>query len=131
MVRFLADGTTPNPAYREFTFGLRRRTTETGPRVSNYNSQVFDFRAGVRGNITDSIQFDIFDRRTCRRSFCRLPRKQANRLPLKRQIEVGTWKQREVKELGLTIPQSDFIFYGREEAGEGIVVDDGEVLHAR
>ena len=57
--KFLADGTTPNPAYREFTFGLRRRTTETGPRVSNYNSQVFDFRAGVRGNITDAIQFDV------------------------------------------------------------------------
>lgn len=48
-----------DPNYRTFTFGLRRRTTETGPRVSNYNSQVFDFRAGVRGNITDSIQFDI------------------------------------------------------------------------
>lgn len=48
-----------DPNYRAFTFGLRRRTTETGPRVSNYNSQVFDFRAGVRGNITDAIQFDV------------------------------------------------------------------------
>ena len=48
-----------DPNYRTFTFGLRRRTTETGPRVSNYNSQVFDFRAGVRGNITDAIQFDV------------------------------------------------------------------------
>ncbi len=48
-----------DPNYRAFTFGLRRRTTETGPRISNYNSQVFDFRAGVRGNITDAIQFDV------------------------------------------------------------------------
>ncbi|MDP3906322.1 TonB-dependent receptor domain-containing protein [Novosphingobium sp.] len=48
-----------DPNYRAFTFGLRRRTTEVGPRVSNYNSQVFDFRAGVRGNITDAIQFDV------------------------------------------------------------------------
>lgn len=48
-----------DPNYRTFTFGLRRRTTETGPRISNYNSQVFDFRAGVRGNITDAIQFDV------------------------------------------------------------------------
>ncbi|GGZ86644.1 TonB-dependent receptor domain-containing protein [Novosphingobium arvoryzae] len=56
--KFLANGAA-NPDYREFTFGLRRRTTETGPRISNYNSQVFDFRAGVRGNITDAIQFDV------------------------------------------------------------------------
>ncbi len=48
-----------DPNYRTFTFGLRRRTTEVGPRISNYNSQVFDFRAGVRGDITDSIHFDV------------------------------------------------------------------------
>lgn len=48
-----------DPNYRAFTMGLRLRTVEVGPRVSNYNSQVFDFRAGVRGNITDAIQFDV------------------------------------------------------------------------
>ena len=44
----------------EFTVGLRRRTPEVGPRVSSYNTQMFDFKAGVRGDITDSIGFDAF-----------------------------------------------------------------------
>lgn len=48
-----------DPNYRTFTFGLRRRTTEVGPRISSYNSQVFDFRTGVRGNITDTLHFDV------------------------------------------------------------------------
>ena len=46
--------------FQEFTVGLRRRTPEVGPRVSSYNSQVFDFKAGVRGDITNSIGFDAF-----------------------------------------------------------------------
>jgi iron complex outermembrane receptor protein len=49
-----------DPNYREFTFGLRRRTPEAGPRVSDYNTQIFDFRAGIRGSITDNIGFDLF-----------------------------------------------------------------------
>lgn len=48
-----------DPNYRNFTFGLRRRTTEVGPRVSDYHTQIFDFRAGVRGDITSNIGFDI------------------------------------------------------------------------
>jgi outer membrane receptor protein involved in Fe transport len=48
-----------DPNYRTFTFGLRRRTTEVGPRISSYNSQVFDFRAGVRGDITETLHFDV------------------------------------------------------------------------
>ncbi len=55
-----AAATSPtDPNYRTFTFGLRRRTTEVGPRISSYNTQVFDFRAGLRGDITDSIHFDV------------------------------------------------------------------------
>ena len=55
-----ATATNPNdPNYRTFTFGLRRRTTEVGPRISDYNTQIFDFRAGVRGDITSSIGFDV------------------------------------------------------------------------
>jgi iron complex outermembrane receptor protein len=52
--------TPSDPNYREFTFGLRRRTPEVGPRISDYNSQLFDFRAGIRGDITSNIGFDVF-----------------------------------------------------------------------
>ena len=47
-------------AYRTSTFGLYRRTVEAGPRSSNYTTNMFDFRAGIRGDITDSIGFDVF-----------------------------------------------------------------------
>lgn len=50
---------TSDPNYRTFNFGLRWRAVEVGPRNSDYNSQVFDMRAGIRGNITDNIQFDV------------------------------------------------------------------------
>jgi len=49
-----------NAAYRTFTFNVARRTEEVGPRLSSYNTQIFDFRAGVRGDITSSITFDVF-----------------------------------------------------------------------
>lgn len=48
-----------DPNYRTFNFGLRWRAVEVGPRNSDYNTQVFDMRAGIRGNITDNIQFDV------------------------------------------------------------------------
>ena len=51
---------TTDPAYRQFAVGLRRRTPEVGPRNSSFNTQVFDFKAGVRGDITDKIGFDVF-----------------------------------------------------------------------
>lgn len=49
-----------DPNYRTVTATLRRRTTEVGPRISDYVTKVFDFRAGVRGDITDKIGFDAF-----------------------------------------------------------------------
>jgi outer membrane receptor protein involved in Fe transport len=49
-----------DPAYREVTTQLSRRATEVGPRISNYVTQVFDYRLGVRGGITDSISWDLF-----------------------------------------------------------------------
>ena len=56
-----ATALTPSrPDFRQFTVGLRRRTPEVGPRISSYNTQMFDFKAGVRGDITDSIGFDAF-----------------------------------------------------------------------
>ncbi|MFN3452825.1 MAG: TonB-dependent receptor plug domain-containing protein, partial [Sphingorhabdus sp.] len=48
-----------DPAYREVTATLARRTTEVGPRISNYQTTIFDYRIGARGGITDSIDWDI------------------------------------------------------------------------
>jgi iron complex outermembrane receptor protein len=45
--------------YREVTATLSRRTTEVGPRISNYQTTVFDYRIGARGGITDSIDWDL------------------------------------------------------------------------
>jgi outer membrane receptor protein involved in Fe transport len=47
-------------AYRQVTVSLSRRATEVGPRVSTYVTQIFDYRLGLRGNITDSISYDVF-----------------------------------------------------------------------
>ena len=60
MRRRRAATTTTDPNYRQFTVGLRRRTPEVGPRNSSFATQVFDFKAGVRGDITDNIGFDVF-----------------------------------------------------------------------
>ena len=49
-----------DPNYRTDTFGLRRRTPEVGPRISDYQTQMFDFRVGLRGDITDKIGFDVY-----------------------------------------------------------------------
>ncbi|MCA1661560.1 MAG: TonB-dependent receptor [Novosphingobium sp.] len=38
---------------------LFRRSVEAGPRISNYISNVFDYRVGARGPITDTIDWDI------------------------------------------------------------------------
>ncbi len=38
---------------------LSRRAVEVGPRISRFVSTVFDLQAGVRGGITDSIDYDI------------------------------------------------------------------------
>jgi iron complex outermembrane recepter protein len=37
-----------------------RRTVELGPRVSEFQTDIFDYRAGLRGNITSSINYDIY-----------------------------------------------------------------------
>jgi iron complex outermembrane receptor protein len=48
-----------DPNYRTFTTNLSRRTTETGSRISDYRTTIFDYRAGIRGDITDTINFDV------------------------------------------------------------------------
>ena len=38
---------------------LNRRTTEVGPRLSNFTTNIFDTRVGVRGPLTSTIDWDI------------------------------------------------------------------------
>ncbi len=45
--------------YRTITSNVRRRTTELGPRTAEYVTQIFDVRVGVRGAITDTLNYDI------------------------------------------------------------------------
>jgi iron complex outermembrane recepter protein len=37
-----------------------RRTTEVGPRISEYTTNFFDVKTGVRVGLTDSLEFDVF-----------------------------------------------------------------------
>jgi iron complex outermembrane recepter protein len=55
-----ATGTFSNGTYLQFPTQVSRRTTELGPRISTFNTTIFDYRLGVRGSITDSINFDVF-----------------------------------------------------------------------
>jgi iron complex outermembrane recepter protein len=48
-----------DPNYREVTVTLNRRTPEVGPRISNYQTTIFDYRLGLRGAISDSIDWDV------------------------------------------------------------------------
>lgn len=49
-----------DPNYRVVTTNLSRRFVEGGPRVSEYTTQIFDYRIGFRGGITDNINWDVF-----------------------------------------------------------------------
>jgi outer membrane receptor protein involved in Fe transport len=56
-----AAATSPtDPNYVQFTTQLRRRTVEAGPRLGNFTTRVFDVRAGLRGAITDHINWDVW-----------------------------------------------------------------------
>jgi iron complex outermembrane receptor protein len=48
-----------DPNYRTVTATLSRRSVEAGPRITDYNTQVFDLRAGVRGAINSHINWDV------------------------------------------------------------------------
>ena len=50
---------TTDPNYRTVTVNLSRRTTELGPRIDSFSTNIFDYRVGFRGNITDSINWDL------------------------------------------------------------------------
>ncbi len=51
---------TPGDAdYRQVSTVVSRRNVEGGPRVSTYDTTFFDYRAGVRGAITSTIDYDL------------------------------------------------------------------------
>ncbi|XHS03218.1 TonB-dependent receptor [Sphingomonas sp. DBB INV C78] len=53
--------TDPNdPAYRTFTSNIFRRFVEGGPRRTVFTTTFFQQKIGVRGNITDSISYDVY-----------------------------------------------------------------------
>ena len=48
-----------DPNFRTITTTVSRRTTEVGPRISNFSTTIFDYRGGVKVGITDSIKLDV------------------------------------------------------------------------
>ena len=48
-----------DPRYRTVAPNLQRRTTELGPRISEFTTTLFDYRAGLKGAITDSVDYDV------------------------------------------------------------------------
>ncbi|PCD03163.1 TonB-dependent receptor [Sphingomonas spermidinifaciens] len=49
-----------DPAFDTFNYATFRRFVEAGPRLSEYTTTMFQYKAGVRGDITSNIGFDIF-----------------------------------------------------------------------
>lgn len=55
-----ATATSPtDPNFRAFTTTIGRRFTEAGPRLSDFTTNIFDYRAGFRIGVTDSIKLDV------------------------------------------------------------------------
>ena len=60
--RCLASASITDPSAAGYTvIGIEtlRRTPDVGPRISEFTTTVFDYRAGIRGDITDTIHFDL------------------------------------------------------------------------
>ncbi len=54
----LPDGTA-NPDYVQFGTQVRRRTPEAGSRTSDFTTTLFNLVGGLRGNVTDNIQWEV------------------------------------------------------------------------
>jgi iron complex outermembrane receptor protein len=48
-----------DPNFRYFTVATNRRTTEVGPRISEFVTTFFDYRAGVKLHLTDKLTLDV------------------------------------------------------------------------
>ena len=56
-----ATATSPtDPNFKTVTTTVSRRTTEVGPRLSEFTTTVFDYKAGVRGKITEHLDYDVY-----------------------------------------------------------------------
>ena len=42
------------------TTNVKRRTTELGNRISRFETDIFDYHLGVRGDITNHVKFDVY-----------------------------------------------------------------------
>ena len=49
-----------DPNFRTVSTTVRRRTPEVGPRISEYTTTIFDYKVGVRGKITDHLDYDVY-----------------------------------------------------------------------
>ena len=49
-----------DPAYGTFLTSVNRRFVESGLREKEFETSMFQFRAGMRGSITDRVNFDLF-----------------------------------------------------------------------
>ncbi len=49
-----------DPNFRTFTAAISRRFVEAGPRFSDYTTTLFQYKAGVRGDITPNFGYDLF-----------------------------------------------------------------------
>lgn len=55
-----ATATNPtDPNFRTITTNLSRRTTEVGPRISNYQTTIFDYRAGLKVHLSEGLTLDV------------------------------------------------------------------------
>lgn len=56
-----AAATNPNdPNFRTFRSQVRRRFIEAGTRDNEYTTTLFQLKTGIRGDITDTLRFDLF-----------------------------------------------------------------------
>ena len=49
-----------DPNFRTVTTTVSRRTTEVGPRLSDFVTTVFDYKAGIRGKINEHLSYDLY-----------------------------------------------------------------------
>ncbi len=49
-----------DPNFKTVTTNVSRRATELGPRISDFTTTVFDYKAGVRGKISDHLDYDVY-----------------------------------------------------------------------
>lgn len=48
-----------DPNYRTVTTTIQRRAVEVGPRISEYETTIFDYHLGVRGKISEHLDYDL------------------------------------------------------------------------